>query len=83
MLLLSFPTPQRYKDKLITLPLIYAYVEKREEKEMTRSLTICGKLHKNAQVLTHKIHLPPIKELEKKISMEKLLEKIEQHIKQR
>jgi hypothetical protein len=57
--------------------------EERRKGNMTSSLTICAQLHKATQVLTHKSHLPPIEELRKTITMEHLLEKIQQNINQR
>jgi hypothetical protein len=40
--------------------------------ETSNSLSLCTQLHKATKVLTHKSILPPIKEIKKTISMEKI-----------
>jgi len=69
--------PSRIKMKVdLTLLDIFQQDRKRVDRETTISMVIYSQLHKVAQDLTRKCHIPPLQELGKTLVMEQLIEKV-------
>jgi hypothetical protein len=70
------------------LPTYYASLdqcqqaEERDEKGTKSSPSICVQLNNTSRILTHKCHLPPIKEIEKTITEEHLFKQTQQNMNQ-